>query len=31
MTDGLAVFAAWAMFVILLALLAFVVLRGGRG
>jgi hypothetical protein len=29
-TDGLAVLAAWAIFVLLLGLLAFVILYGGR-
>jgi hypothetical protein len=29
-TDGLAVLAAWVMFGVLLAALAFVVLRGGE-
>jgi hypothetical protein len=30
MTDGLVLLAAWAEFAVLLALLAFVLLRGGR-
>jgi hypothetical protein len=30
MNDGLAVLAAWSMFLALLAALTFVVLRGGR-
>lgn len=31
MTDGLALLAAWAGFLLLLGLLVFVVLRGDRG